>query len=212
MATLLQAIFFVVAIAGSAYLVVRRRRFDFFTIGFASGLVYFLPGFFGFVRSSRDFTQPEPLLPETYLVFLAVLLSILVGAMIFDHFLGNARVDVKRQIPLAFTTEMAFAVAVFSLLATLLTSGSDLFSAQKEDVLEATGRWHILFRFGTVYLLVLATLQRQAPLATLGAVLLLFDLYVGFRIGVVIGALSAATVYLHGRGELSLIRSERVWN
>jgi len=209
MATFLQAVFIVVAIAGSAYFIVRRRTFDFFTIGFASSLIYFLPGFFGFVRSSRNFTLPEPLLPETYLVFLAVLLSILVGGIFFDHFLGHARVDVKRHIPLTFTTEMALAVAVFSLFATLLTSGSDLFSAHKEDVLAATGRWHVLFQFGAIYLFAFAVLQRRVALATLGVLLLLFDLYVGFRIGLVIGVLAVVTIHLNRQGARSLIRSER---
>ena len=209
MATLLQMIFFAVAIAGSAYFVVRRRKFDFFTIGFASALVYFLPGFFGFVRSSRDFALPEPLHPETYLVFLAVLLSVLVGAMIFDHLLANDAAVTKRHVPVEFTTEMALGLAVFGLFATLITSGSDLFSAQKADVMEATGRWHILFRFGAIYMLAFATLRRQSALATAGILLLLFDLYIGFRIGVVIGVLAAATIVLHSRGAQSLIRSER---
>ena len=209
MATFLQAVFFVVAIAGGAYFLVRRRTFDFFTIGFASSVVYFLPGFFGFVRSSRDFTLPEPLLPETYLVFLAVLLSILLGGMIFDHFLGNARVKLKRHIPLTLTTEMALAIALFSLFATLLTSGSDLFSPHKEDVLAATGRWHVLFQFGAIYLFAFAVLQRRAAFATMGVLLLLFDLYVGFRIGLVIGVLSVVTIHLNRQGPRSLIRSER---
>ena len=73
MLSFLQVTFYVVAAMGSAYFLIRRRTFDFFTIGFASSLVYFLPGFFGFVRSSSDFKVAEQLQPGTYVVFMSVM-------------------------------------------------------------------------------------------------------------------------------------------
>lgn len=206
---MLQAAFYATAIGGSAYFLLRRREFDFFSIGFASGLVYFLPGFVGFVRSSSDYSVAQPLHPETYLVFIAVLSCVLIGAVLFDQMTCPATRDSAKSVPLELTSETALAIALFGLVATILTSGSDLFSAQKSDVMEVTGRWHILFRFGAMYLLAFAIARKQAFFAAAGLVLLLFDLFVGYRIGVVVGVLAAATVVLNRKGVQSLIRNER---
>ncbi len=205
----LQAAFYIIAVIGSAYFLVRRREFDFFSIGFASGLVYFLPGFFGYVRSGSDFTVAEPLQPGTYVVFISVLACILVGALIFDQ-LATARPRASgRHISLAFTTETALAIAGLALIATVLTSGADLFSAQKSVVQESFTRWHVLFRFASLFAVVFAVLRKQVFLAVAGGLFLLFDLYVGFRLGVVIGMLATATLMLNRKGKQSLLRSEK---
>lgn len=209
MATFLQAVFYLTAIIGGGYFVLRRRRFDFFTVGFASGLVYFLPGFFGFVRSSRDFSLPEPILPATYAVFIAVLLFILAGALVFDQFAVRERSTPSKTISSLWTTETAAALAAIGLVATIATSGDVLFSVNKAAVVESTGRWHVLFRFASVYLLIFAILRRNSVMAIAGTGFLMFDLYVGFRVGFVIAVIAAATLYLNAFGEQSLLRSQR---
>lgn len=209
MQTLLQFVFYGVAVGGSAFFLINRRRFDFFTLGFASGLIYFLPGFFGFVRSSRNFALPEPLHPETYMVFIAVLATIALSAVIYDSVAAGATKTSGRSVSTALTTESALIIALLGLAATLVTSGGDLFSGQKPEVMEAIGRWHILFRFAALYLLVFAVHRKQVPLAVIGTMFLLFDLYVGFRIGIVIGLLAAATLLLNAKGAQSLLRRER---
>jgi hypothetical protein len=75
--------------------------------------------------------------------------------------------------------------------------------------MESVGRWHVLFRFAAIYLLVFAVARRQTVIACLAIALLLFDLYVGFRLGVVIGAIGAATLVLNRRGARSLLQSEK---
>jgi hypothetical protein len=205
----LQAAFYTVAALGSGYLLVRKRKFDFFSIGFASGLVYFLPGFFGFVRSGSDFTVAEPLQPGTYIVFISVLACVVLGAVIFDQFAEARPKATDRYIPLTLTTETALAVAAFALVATILTSGSDLFSAQKSVVQESFTRWHVLFRYASLFTVAFAILRRQTSFAVVGGLFLLFDLYVGFRIGLVIGLLAAATLILNRKGEQSLLQSEK---
>lgn len=206
---LLQAAFYVIAVLGSAYFLLRRRRFDFFSVGFASGLVYFLPGFFGFVRSGSDFTVAEPLQPGTYIVFISVLACIAIGAALFDQF-ATARTGAPgRFVPLTLTTETALAIAVLALVATILASGPDLFSAQKSVVQESYTRWHVLFRFAAVFTVVFGVLGKRVFLALAGVSMLLFDVYVGFRLGLVIGVLAAATLALNLKGEQSLLRSEK---
>jgi len=205
----LQTAFYVTAIVGSAYFLMRRRAFDFFTVGFASGLVYFLPGFFGFVRSSRDFSVSEPLQSETYLVFITVLLFILAGAFVFDQIRLRRPTAGAKPVPWTITTEVAIAVAAVGLIATLVTSGDALFSPLKAEVMESTGRWHVLFRFSTIYILVFATLRKQMSLAIVGILFLIFDLYVGFRFGFVIAVLAAATLFMHAKGAQSLFKVER---
>lgn len=204
-----QIAFYLVATVGAGYFLLRNRRFDFFSIGFAAGLVYFLPGFFGFVRSARDYSLPQPLLPETYLVFICVLASIVVGAFAYDRLRVQPARHAARTFSPALTTETALAIALAGLALTIATSGGDLFSHRKSEVMEVVGRWHILFRFGATFLFVIAIWRRQAVYAAIGAALLLFDLYIGFRVGVVIALLAAATMVLNHRGERVLLYSER---
>jgi hypothetical protein len=209
MLSFLQAAFYVVAAMGSAYFLIRRRTFDFFTIGFASSLVYFLPGFFGFVRSSSDFTVAEQLQPGTYVVFISVMAGILAGAYLFDQLVNANRQIVDRHVSLTLTTETALVIASLALVATVLASGADLFSARKSEVIESVGRWHVLFRFASIYVVAFAVIRRQMLFAAAGTALLLFDLFVGFRLGLVIGMLAAATLVLNSKGVHSLLRSEK---
>ena len=67
----------------------------------------------------------------------------------------------------------------------------------------------MLFRFGAIFLLGFAVYRRQIAFAALAVLLLLFDLYIGYRVGVVIGILSAVTIVLNARGQQSLLIAER---
>ena len=203
-----QFVFYLVAFLGACYFLFYKRRFDFFTIGFASSLLYFLPGFFGYVRSSRDFAVGEPLLPATYAVFVMVLACILVGAMLFDHLDPGRPARPMRPIPLFMTTEFAAVVAALALIATLFAYGGALFAQQKADVLAGIGRWHLLYRFAAMFAVVFATIRRQTAWAVVAFGLLLFDFFVGFRFGVVITVIAVAVVVLNRKGPQSLLGSE----
>ena len=205
----LQFVFIAAAATGSAYFLSRRRRFDFFALGFASSLVYFLPGFFGFVRSSSNFLVPEPLQTGTYLVFLAVLVATVTGAIVFDQVFQERPAPARTSVSLGLTAEIAVMVAFLGLLATLATSGAELFSPRKSDVIDSVGRWHILFRFAAIYAVIFAVLRKDVLPGIVGGAFLLFDLFIGFRLGVVIGLLSAATLLLNRRGAQVLLQSQK---
>ena len=205
----LQFVFIAAAATGSAYFLSRRRRFDFFALGFASSLVYFLPGFFGFVRSSSNFLVPEPLQTGTYLVFLAVLVATVTGAIVFDQVFQERPAPARTSVSLRLTAEIAVMVAFLGLLATLATSGAELFSPRKSDVIDSVGRWHILFRFAAIYAVIFAVLRKDVLPGIVGGAFLLFDLFIGFRLGVVIGLLSAATLLLNRRGAQVLLQSQK---
>ena len=83
---MLQFAFILISVIGVLYFSVAKRQFDFFTIGFFSACVYFLPGYFGFALyppGTEYVTLPAKLLDETYMVMVVLLVAILIGAQFF---------------------------------------------------------------------------------------------------------------------------------
>ena len=207
--TVSQAVFCLIAAAGSAYFALRRRRVDFYTIGFAAALLYFLPGFFGFVRSSTDFYVMTPLLVETYLVFIGVLAAIIVGAIVFDMTVEVRPAETGLRIPMYLTTESALVIAAMAFAITFMTSGDLLFNASKSDVMDSIGRWHILFRFAAILAVAFAAARRQVALGAIAVAFLCVDLFIGFRSGFAIAVLSAAVIVLSRQGPQALLVAQR---
>ncbi|HEX6178381.1 MAG TPA: hypothetical protein VF057_08470, partial [Thermoanaerobaculia bacterium] len=71
---------------GALYLLLKRRRFDVFSIGFFAAGIYFLPGFFGFAQYPVWYGQlsQRELTPRTYVVMCAVFAAIALGTLLYD--------------------------------------------------------------------------------------------------------------------------------
>ncbi|MCH9646994.1 MAG: hypothetical protein K0U98_02080 [Deltaproteobacteria bacterium] len=199
----MQLLFLAIAPAGLVYFLFRKRRFDFYSIAYLSALVYFLPGFFGYALmppSALNATRvPAPLLPETYGVFLLVLLSIWFGSMFYDGL--SPRTARVIQIPgPEWALRLLVGLALLGLGITLVTAGAALFSPHKPVVMAALGRWRILWVAGASLGVILAFLQRRWWIFGLCFSLLLFDFYVGFRSNLALTCIALFVVILHRKG------------
>ena len=84
-------VFWIVATIGLFYFVIKVRLFDFFSIAFFSGMLYFMPGFVGYVTEfntpySPYVKRPDKIVDEAYLIMIFVQGSILFSAIIYDFF------------------------------------------------------------------------------------------------------------------------------
>ncbi len=209
----MRALFIVIAVLGLGYFLLRKRRFDFFSLGFLSSVVYFLPGFFGYVlmppSALNPARTPADLLPQTYGVFLLVLTTILLGSMVYD--LWSPKEVVPWRLPAqAWSLRALVVLAVVACAVTLMTAGSVLFSPDKSLVIAAIGRWRILWVAAASLGAVLAFLSRRWYWFLLLTVLLLFDLYVGFRNNTALTLIALFVVLLHRKGPQRVLLRNKV--
>lgn len=207
--TLPQLCFSVVAVLGLAFFLLSRRRFDWYSVAFLSAVVYFLPGFFGYVllprTESRAALVAVPIVQEVYLLMMTVLVAVVAGALLFD-LSGLERMRVFRRLEgSAWTPYVALGLALVALGLTVVTVGAPLFSADKATLLPLLGRWHHIFVAASLVGLVSSWSERRLYLVAIFAGLLVFDLYLGFRYPFAIGTIALFCLWLAEQGRQRLV-------
>ena len=205
-------IFTAVGVLGASYLAVARRRFDLPALAFFGACFYFLPGFVGFVGHAEDLrVYPVAIEGETYAVMTLVLVAIGITALLSDA-MGRAR-----SLPVApgdaflrSSAWVASGLGTIGMGLTLISVGAGLFAADKFGLLESLNRWHLLWTSSATIAVVLAFALRSTVLMTVGAILLLINLYIGFRVDLVIALVGVATYWLMSQRSGRLIAKWRV--
>ena len=190
-------------VLAACFFLFARRHFDFFSLGFLAALAYFLPGFYGYVllppTALSSIRERAELLPETYMVFVLVVLGIVVGARGYD-LLAPRRLKPVTLPGEGLALLVLIVLALVGVLATVLTAGAEILSPRKHEVISAVGRWRILWVFSSSLGTVLAyRLRRWGPMAVLGACLL-FDLYIGFRNNIALTMMTLFVLMIHRKG------------
>lgn len=206
-------VFYCAFFFGLFYFLGRRRRFDFFTVGFFGGCFYFLPGLFGFLFAFDRLDLgglSEQILPQTYLVMSLVLVSLVVSAFFFDRKYGTAPrpgVPVRLQ---GSPENWAVLLATVGFGLSLLTTGRHLLDEDKGQMMLFLDRWSILWEVGATVGLTLAFATKNRRVFVVCTLLLLADWYIGFRINLILATLSVVVYAYSARGAIRLIRQSRV--
>src|SRR5438132_1115193 len=117
-------LFYVTMVAAAAFFLVTKRVFDFFSIAFLSCVIYFAPGFWGV---SRYFVEgrwvDSEIVPEAYLVMVAVVVSLVFFAALYDASrawtpatkpqIGELTPTRRREFLYLFLTAVVSAVALW---------------------------------------------------------------------------------------------------
>ena len=177
---LAQQVFIVVVIFGAIFHLFYRRSVDFLTASFFGLVLYFLPGFIGFVLDPYLPEMPPlvPLIPETYWVFCAALF----GNIIFSIIYRPDSNIVAKPIETSPTFDLLLSAAtIVALGLAFAESGSALLDPDKNNVLSSQGRFWILFgALSQICAFVGVASRRTIPLICgLGTVA--FAVFVGFR-------------------------------
>jgi small basic protein len=200
----MQIVFITVAIVGLFFFLFAKRQFDFFSIGFFSACIYFLPGFFGYaLMPIASIFIPVELVPETYLVMIVVLGAILLLAIVLDS-------TVKTYCPNVTirgsegSAVWALVIALFGFIMSVITTGDMLLSSDKSIMMEQMNRWYILWVTGASLGAVLSFLRARWGLFFFSMLLLLADVYIGFRFSLAVTLIAIFTLWLKNKGEQRL--------
>jgi len=209
----MQICFGLLALIGLIYFLFAKRQFDFFSLAFLSSCIYFSPGFMGYaLYPAKPVRVPVPLVDEAYWILTVVLFSIVLSAIVFDR----CRVIGQKQ-PKIFLkgTQLAHACATVLALAglaiTIFTTGNALLYLEKSRMMMELNRWHILCTMSASLGVVWAVIKRDFVLGTVCLIILLFDVYIGFRSSFAITIITIFVLFLSAKGRQRLgINSWRV--
>lgn len=198
-------LFITTALCGLTYFLFAKRRFDMFSVAYLGSCVYFLPGFFGHARYPFATGKREmPLVSETYWVMIAVIAAIAVAAVVHDLF-GRDR-DIKLAVrDTRYAPHFATALAVAGFAMAALTTGTGMLNPDKGEMMSLLNRWHIVWVFGASVGAVLAYTMKRTWLLGANGVLLLIDVWLGFRMSFALSGAAIASIYLYRRGSQRLL-------
>ncbi|WP_419807679.1 hypothetical protein [Sphingomonas sp.] len=185
-------IFYIVSLLGVWFFVFKRSTFDFVSAGYFGCIVYFMPGFHGLLFNPYypDDFPIEPISTATYLVWIGALGGAVLTGILYNP-LPALSVQ-QKQTTRPFTTPAANAVIValllISFVVALLVGGEDLFSPDKNDVLNVQDRSIILFATLSQVTLVLFIVQKQYIMAMPSILCVAFLVFIGFRSELAIAA------------------------
>jgi hypothetical protein len=196
---MMQSLFFVLAVYGSYFFAVRRGQFDFVSVAFFSQLIYFMPGFYGYVINPYyPSTIPSiPVFTETFTVWNIALAATILSGTLYRPEKGTTWPDIKTSN--AFDFSLIF-VIVFSFSIEMYLGGGAFLSANKFEALESATRFSLLFGSASQIGLFAFAIQGKfkkliIPLA--GVSLLL---YAGFRNDFALATIAAATFVARRNG------------
>lgn len=188
-------IFFLVAIAGMAYFSL-KRGFDYFSLAYFSAVLYFLPGFFGYTSYHVDgIWRKLEIVNEAYAIMILVLSSIAIFSLISRVHSSPVIMDRTPPIRRIFVL-IIFMMACVGLIGTLMSSGKMLFVSDKALVMDGLGRWHILYAAAITVGFPTAYLLRARFYCAVFFLMLIFEVYIGFRSPMAVSVLSVFSLYL----------------
>lgn len=178
-------------------LVLTHRRRSLMTLAVASSLVYFAPAVAGFAVYRNDGPGfPVELEIGTYMV-IAVVLATQIGALAL-----LPRVPKRHVYSLEAGETIAWVLCglmALGAMATIVTGGTGLLAASKHAVMDNLGRWHILTVFSAILLLATGAETGHRGWIIAASLVLVGDLFLGFRAHFAIGVLSALWIFLERR-------------
>ena len=195
-----------------------KRRFDIHSVALAGALVYFSPGFFGWVgNENRAAGVPvQPIHELTYVVWITVLLALVWSAAVFDKEVRSGKLRVPRLLwtTRALSPFNQWAPLALSLLGALVTfseSAGALSSRLKVDVMESVGRWHILWYAGAVVGGVYAAKRKSQFGLLIAALLAGAHAVVGFRLAIGTGLAAILAVFLSEKTDRSVLLERKAY-
>jgi hypothetical protein len=173
---MMQSVFVLLVAAGTVFFL-WRRTIDPLSLAFGASVVYFLPGLFGFAGIGDYQREIEP---GTYVVLLNVLTAVIAATFIFD----SARFARRPKYSLPFDDVMPPVFAAIMLVAasmSLSTTGPYYFCLDKTVMLSHINAWYYWAAYATPFCLAAAFVTRQRWLLVTCVLLVLFDVFIGFR-------------------------------
>jgi hypothetical protein len=180
----------------SGFFFLKQRRFDLLTIAYLGAMFYFSPLFWGRVlQSSPELDGTVPW--QVDLIAAGYFLALVIAGL----FPSGDVLPKKAGRPLAL---YYLILAIAGLIGSMTSSRGAIINADKVLVLKQVGYFYVAFEIAASLACISGVLERRWWFVASGAFLLAIDLFIGFRVFVVLTALSAALVMLMRDGRIRL--------
>lgn len=184
-------LFYIVTIFGLYIFMFKEREFDLFTIGFFSSIIYFFPGYLGYVMEPvlyRDVIKLAKvnIIDETYYVMILVLLSVVLFGILNDILLEKAsfsnRIFTQSIQEAIHITPVLVIISFLSFVLILIYKEASLFSG-KTIVWSGSslGLLKIIWSISISYIFVEGTILKRRGLLLYSGVLLIILFLTGDR-------------------------------
>ena len=171
-------LFFFVSLGGCCYFFLKKRKVDLYTVSFFSALIYFMPGFFGYVVYPGRIRKP--IHDQVYTVFCLVLLFIVFGALIKDFFRRT-----QDRIPYVILGSEYFEAILsgtaFCLMGYQIVVLGPLLLAPKRVMMSHLGPSFVLLRNSASLAFLVSYLSGKKTPLRISLGVLLFTFLIGFR-------------------------------
>ena len=179
---------------GLVYFLLIRRVFDFVSAGFIGQLVYFSPGFYGYLGNPYypGVLPSVPIVDVTYWVWNGCLGATLLTGLLYrpEHVPG-----IPLKTPLPFDLALVGVIILSGILS--FSTGSGVLSTDKHEVLDNVNRFFLLFASCSQVGVVAFAIQRKWHFLVLAGIAMFFLLYAGFRGEFAISVIAIATYIAH---------------
>lgn len=163
-------------------LFIRRRTIDPLLAGFVASIIYFIPGFVGSINFSYGVgagNYQAVVTPGTLICMSLVIGMLAVTTLVYDILLPSHNTVLKIHTP--YLTQALATLMLIGLGASLLTIGKGYLCTEKSALLARINSWYYLAAYAAPLCLVSAISTKSWPIATLSALLIFADLFIGFR-------------------------------
>lgn len=185
----------------SLYFLFYRRRFDLLSIAWLGALYYFSPLINGrVIKLGPDLDTSIP--TQVYLIAATYMLGLIVGGIASSQ--AGRSAQIKQPTSAPSLSGWLLLLGLAGLVGAFVTSEGEILNEDKVQVLQQVGYWYALFEISTCLACIASAQERRWRRLACGALLLAIDLLVGFRVFVVLTALSVALVTLGRSGEIRL--------
>jgi len=183
-----------ITVIGLVYFVFVRKSFDFVSVGFIGQIVYFSPGFYGYLGNPHypGVLPAVPIADATYWIWNLCLAATLLTGLLFrpEHRPGAALVT-----PRPFDLALVAVIIISGILS--FSTGDGVLSTDKHEVLDNVNRFFLLFASCTQVGVIAFATQRKWFFLAIAGVAMFFLLYAGFRGEFAISAIAIATYIAH---------------
>lgn len=195
-------LFYFINIIGISYFLLRKRTFDLFALAFFCQLLYSIPGFFGItVYLDNGKIIEDIIIDETYLILVIFSLSIISFCILFDSKTYNS----SKQISKNYIGELLLIIGFISFL-TILITNNEVFILEKILLMEKVGINLLIMEIAASLSIIIFIIQRKYIKLIFATILILVDLYIGFRFTFILTLIGIILFYLNSLGKVRLIK------
>lgn len=206
-------IFYFMALFGFLYFLVKRRTPDAFLLAFFFALIYFLPGFFGYVNEpySPNLRERVHIEAAVYAIYILVLLGLLVSAVIWDHvprsfkpfpLISGEKAPVSKSVTVS--------VLLLLLIIVAQSYSGTIFLDDKHLMMRDLPYLHKFLVLYSGLAGVFFLIKKNYWLVVLCVGVLAWDVYIGFRSRAAFFVIAAFLVWLYSKGPTRLISQWRI--